>query len=125
LNDNLADPASVFLYRGEPRQVAEQLGVDCSKFSGPYIPIIYNLNLRDPAGYFLATKFEMRNKDVILASNAPSVEASKFLTYLRLITATVNDPLIAAINAYSLKNLASGSGNAIITTTNTAGSPGM
>jgi hypothetical protein len=26
---------------------------------------VYNLDLRDPAGYFLASKFEIRNKDVI------------------------------------------------------------
>src|SRR5664280_2368110 len=41
LNDALADPASVFLYRGETREVAEQLGVDCRRFQGPIIPIIY------------------------------------------------------------------------------------
>ncbi len=122
LNDVQADPSSVFVYRAEPRHVAEQLGVDCARFSGPFVPVIYNLNLRDPAGYFLATKFEMRNKDVILASNASSVESSKFLTYLRLITATVNDPLMAAVNAYTLKALASGSGAATIaTTTGTSG----
>ena len=108
LNDTLADPASVFVYRGEPRIVAEQLGVDCSRQSGPIVPIIYHLNLKDPAGYFLATKFEMKNKDVIFASNAPTVETTKFLTYLRLITATVNDPLMAAVNAYTVKSLASG-----------------
>jgi polysaccharide export outer membrane protein len=118
LNDNLADPASVFLYRGERREVAEQLGIDCSPYSGPIIPIVYNLNLRDPAGYFLATKFEMRNKDVIFASNSASVEASKLMTYLRLITATVNDPLMAAVNAYTVKGLATGtSTGAIINTT--------
>ena len=119
LNDNLADPASVFLYRGERREVAEQLGVDCSKFSGPVVPIIYNLNLRDPAGYFLATRFEMHNKDVIFASNSASVEASKLMTYLRLITATVNDPLMAAVNAYTVKGLATGGtvGTTIVNTT--------
>ena len=107
----------MFLYRGEPRHVAEQLGVDCSGISGPVVPIIYHLNLRDPAGYFLATKFEMKNKDVIFASNAPSVETTKFLTYLRLITATVNDPLMAAVNAYTLKSLAAGAtANTAITT---------
>ena len=118
LNDNLADPASVFLYRGERREVAAQLGVDCSPYSGDIIPIVYNLNLRDPAGYFLATKFEMRNKDVIFTSNSASVEASKLMTYLRLITATVNDPLMAAVNAYTVKGLATGaSTGAIINTT--------
>src|SRR3978361_705871 len=75
LNDNLADPASVYLYRGERREVAEQLGLDCARFGGPIVPVIYNLNLRDPAGYFLAQKFEMRNKDVIFTSNAQAVES--------------------------------------------------
>jgi polysaccharide biosynthesis/export protein len=117
LNDSLADPASVFLYRGEPREVAELLGVDCSRFSGPVIPIIFNLNLRDPAGYFLASNFEMRNKDVIFTSNAVAVEATKFLTYVRLLVATVNDPLLAAVNAYTLKNIAQGAtATAIVST---------
>jgi polysaccharide export outer membrane protein len=111
LNDNLADPASVFLYRGETREVAKQLGIDCSPFAGPIIPVIYNLNLRDPSGYFLATKFEMRNKDVIFASNAHSVESTKFMTYLQLIIGTVNDPILTAINAYTLKGLATGTLN--------------
>ena len=66
LNDTLADPASVFLYRGETREVATQLGVDVPRFEGPIIPVIYNINFRDPAGYFLATKMQMRNKDVHL-----------------------------------------------------------
>jgi len=108
----LADPASVFLYRGETRAVAEQLGVDCSRFEGPIIPIIYNVNLRDPAAYFLATTFQMRNKDVLYVSNATTVEVAKVLEFLRLITATVNDPIIAATNVYTLKNLASGAASA-------------
>jgi polysaccharide biosynthesis/export protein len=84
------------------------LGVDCSRFEGPIIPIIYNVNLRDPAAYFLATTFQMRNKDVLYVSNATTVEVAKVLDFLRLITATVNDPIVAATNAYTLKNLASG-----------------
>jgi len=121
LNDSLADPSSVFLYRGEPRAVAELLGVDCTRFSGPVVPIIYNLNLRDPSGYFLATQFDMHNKDVIFASNAEAVEGTKFLLYLRLISATVNDPIVTAVNAYTVKNLAQGVGNvAVVTTTASA-----
>jgi polysaccharide biosynthesis/export protein len=114
LNDNLADPAAVFIYRGEPRAVAEKLGVDCSRFGSDVIPIIYNLNLRDPTGYFLATRFEMRNKDVIFTSNAPSVEGTKFMAYLRMIIGTVSDPVVAAANVYSLKALANGSTNTTI-----------
>jgi polysaccharide biosynthesis/export protein len=104
LNDTLADPASVFVYRGEPRSVAEQLGVDVSKFAGPLIPVVYNVNFRDPAGYFLATKFQMHNKDVLFASNATAVEQAKVMNYIRLVTATVNDPMVAATNAFVLRN---------------------
>lgn len=104
LNDTLADPASVFVYRGETREVAERLGADLSNFEGPIIPVVYNVNFRDPSGYFLATKFQMRNKDVIFASNAVSVEQAKVMNYIRLVTATVNDPIVAATNAVVLRN---------------------
>ena len=103
LNDTLADPAAVFLYRGETREVAQRLGIDVSAFEGPIIPVVYNVNLRDPAGYFLATKFQMRNKDVIFASNASSIESAKIMNYINLITATVNNPIVAATNMYVLK----------------------
>jgi polysaccharide export outer membrane protein len=103
LNDTLADPASVFLYRGETREIATRLGVDVSRFEGPIIPIIYNVNFRDPSGYFLAQRFQMRNKDVVYASNATTVEAAKAMQFFRLTVATVNDPIVAATNAYVLK----------------------
>ena len=105
VRDTEGDPASVFLYRGETRDVAEAMGVDSSKFQGPIIPVIYNINFRNPASYFLATTFEMRNKDVIYVSNSVSVEATKFLSYVRLLNATINDPISSAINAYTLKNI--------------------
>lgn len=105
LNDSLAEPSWAFLYRGETREVASKLGVDVSKFAGPIIPIVYNLNLRDPSGYFLAQNFEMRNKDVIYTSNAASVETTKFLQFLRTIMATANDPIVYSTNAYILRNV--------------------
>jgi polysaccharide export outer membrane protein len=114
LNDDRADPASVFIYRGETRDLAERLGVDCSRFPTPIVPIVYNLNLRDPAGYFLATKFQMRNKDVIYSSNNPTVEAAKAMQFFRLMVATVNDPINAAINVYALKAAINGTPPAII-----------
>src|SRR5712675_2407305 len=54
LVDALADPASVYLYRAEPREVAQLLGVDVTKFTGELIPVIFAINFRDPGGYFLA-----------------------------------------------------------------------
>jgi polysaccharide biosynthesis/export protein len=88
LLDLQADPGSVFLYRREPREVAVRLGVDVSRFEGEIIPIIYSISFQDPGGYFIATKVQMRNQDVIFAANAPAVEVGKFLQFLNLVVGT-------------------------------------
>jgi len=103
LFDAQAEPSSLFLYRREPRELAEKLGVDCSKFEGPTVPVIYNVDFRDPAGYFLATKFQMQDKDIVFVANASTVETAKFLQFVRLIIATANDGVVAANNAHILK----------------------
>jgi polysaccharide export outer membrane protein len=110
LSETLADPTSVFLYRGETRETVEAMGYDTSAFKGPIIPVVYNLNLRDPSGYFLASSFEMRNKDVIYVSTSPSVELAKFRNYMATIYGTTTDPMNAAITAYTLKGLVVGTG---------------
>jgi polysaccharide biosynthesis/export protein len=119
LNDAQAEPHSVFLYRGETREVAAKFGVDCTKYEGPIIPVIYHVNLRDPSGYFLAQSFEMRNKDVLFSSNSSVVETTKFLTFLRTVMATANDPIIYATNGYILRNTIQGIGSTTVITTPT------
>jgi polysaccharide export outer membrane protein len=98
LLDVQADPASVYLYRREPREIAERIGVDCSKFVGPTVPVIYNVNFRDPGGYFLGSKLQMRNKDIIFAADAPSVELTKFLNLLYIAAATGNNATYIGTN---------------------------
>jgi polysaccharide biosynthesis/export protein len=85
LLDVQADPGSVFLFRREPRQLAEKLGVDCSKMDGPTVPIVYSVSFSDPAGYFLATRMQMHNKDVIFVANAQSVDITKFANFLNTL----------------------------------------
>jgi polysaccharide export outer membrane protein len=110
LVDTQADPASVFLYRGEARDVAEAMGIDCTPYQGPVIPVIYTINLRDPAGYFLASSFEMRNKDILYASNSLSVESTKFMNYLNTINTTIQGPITTVTSAYGLRNIIRGTG---------------
>src|SRR6202050_320818 len=83
--DVQADPGSVFLYRREPRELAEKLGVDCSKMDGPTVPIVYSVSFADPAGYFLATRVQMHNKDLIFAANSQSVDITKFTNFLNSV----------------------------------------
>ncbi len=115
LNDLQADPASVFLYRLESKKVAAALGIDVSvePTNVPYYakaprsdllvsypttetdegkyPVIYTVNFRDPTGFFIASRFQMRNNDVLFASNAVTVEQSKVLIYMRNVIATVRE----------------------------------
>jgi polysaccharide export outer membrane protein len=46
------------------------------------VPVIYQVNLRDPASFFAAQGFPMHNKDVMYVANAPGAELQKFLTML-------------------------------------------
>jgi polysaccharide export outer membrane protein len=103
LLDIQADPGSVYLYRMESRELALKLGVDCSKFTGPNVPVIYRISFRDPGGYFLATKLAMRDKDVVFAANADSVDVSKFLAFLNNINTTAGGGLNTAVNANVLR----------------------
>jgi polysaccharide export outer membrane protein len=123
LNEGTAEPGYVFLYRGITRSVAEQFGLDTSKYQGPIIPVVFNVNFRDPAGYFLASRFQMQNKDVLYVSTATTVQASKAMNYFNLIVNTVNNPVSAAQNIYSLKNLFHGGGNVVTTIQPTVSQP--
>jgi polysaccharide export outer membrane protein len=103
LLDLQADPGSVFLYRREPRELAEKLGVDCSKMDGPTVPIVYSVSFADPAGYFLATRFQMRNKDVLFAANAQSVEIDKFANFLNTVISVPNNVAVTGTNFETLR----------------------
>ncbi|KPH81474.1 polysaccharide biosynthesis/export family protein [Bosea vaviloviae] len=113
LLDSQADPGSVFLYRRESRDVARRLGIDVTKFTGDQIPVIYSTDLRDPSGFFVASKMQMRNGDVIFVANAQSVQVTKFLQILNLALSTTNGAVSTGNNAlilrYNIRNLSSAS----------------
>ncbi len=105
LLDVQADAGSIFLYRREPRALAEKLGVDCSKFEGPTVPVIYATSFRDPAGYFLGTKVQMRDKDILFVANASSVEVTKFLQFVNVVVSTANNVGSTAVTSQTLRIL--------------------
>jgi polysaccharide export outer membrane protein len=82
LQDARADAGSVFLYRREPKEVAKLLGADITRFNGDLVPVIFQVNLRDPGGYFLATRTQMRNGDVIFVANSQATDIEKFFTFV-------------------------------------------
>ena len=46
------------------------------------VPLVYQLNLKDPSSFLVAQSFPVKNKDVIYVANAPSAELQKFLNIL-------------------------------------------
>lgn len=90
LVDGRANP-QVFLYRMEPREVVERMGVETGKFppTAKFIPTVYRANFRDPSVFFVAQRFPMRNKDAIFVATADSVELEKFIAHSTAITSYV------------------------------------
>jgi polysaccharide export outer membrane protein len=44
---------------------------------GPTVPIVYSVSFVDPAGYFLATRVQTHNKDVMFVANAQAIRVEK------------------------------------------------
>jgi polysaccharide export outer membrane protein len=79
LQDNRADAGGVFIFRFENPQI---FGSHISKSMlthGDKVPVIYRVNLKDPASFFAMQRFPIRDKDVIYVANAPAAELQKFL----------------------------------------------
>ena len=115
LLDYQSNPAQVFLYRLEMRDALQAMGVDVSGFppEEKMIPTVYRANFRDPSSYFFAQRFPMRNKDVLYAANANSVEVVKFINYATAVTggaATVTGD--AAVTRHAVTYLGKGNANA-------------
>lgn len=73
LEDDRANARACFVYRVQP---------DGSGRSTGKMPTIYLTDLRDPAGYFYASRFEIHPEDIIFVSNAPEVDIAKFLSLI-------------------------------------------
>lgn len=81
LQDTRSNVKGVFVFRfEEPDGLADGArgeGVPAGQASK--VPVVYRIDLSDPATLFLVQKFPIRNGDVVYVSNAPLVDFSKFL----------------------------------------------
>jgi polysaccharide export outer membrane protein len=81
VQDNRADAHGVFVFRfEEPSALASSEKLP--RTPDGKIPVVYRLNLEDPAAFLIAQKFPMKSKDVLYISDAPSTELQKFLSIL-------------------------------------------
>jgi polysaccharide biosynthesis/export protein len=87
LNDDLAKPEGVFLFRYEPNSVIRALDQPIATTArGEVSPVVYRFNLRDGNTYLLAQQFPVHDKDVIFVADAPAAQIYKFFTALNNVT---------------------------------------
>lgn len=78
LQDNAANPAGVFVFRFiNPKALAWP--TPPTRLVNGEVPTIFAFNLRDPATFFAAQAFQMRNQDLVYVSEAPVMGLQKML----------------------------------------------
>lgn len=94
--DTIGDPSGIYLFRFEPWFIAKDI-LDPTYVktleNGPpeFVPVLYKIDMRDADGYFLSQAIQMRDKDVVLVTNAVSTQLNKFLLLVRGFTGIAYD----------------------------------
>ena len=83
LNDARADIHGVFLFRLENPAALDPATVATARTTPDgRVPVIYRLNMADPAAFFIAQGFRIRDHDVLYVANAPGADLQKFANTL-------------------------------------------
>ena len=78
LNDSRADARGVFVFRFEDATLLDAKG-QVPKSADGTVPVVYQIDLSDPASLFVTQNFPVQNRDVIYVANSPEAEFNKFL----------------------------------------------
>ncbi|MBL8473413.1 MAG: polysaccharide export protein [Rhodocyclaceae bacterium] len=85
LVDSRADARGVFVFRFEDANLVEINDRSVVASNGT-VPVVYEINLRDPASFFVTQNFPIQNHDVVYVANSPTTEFEKFLRLLVTVT---------------------------------------
>ena len=77
---------------GPSAAIARRLDPSYPAPAGGRVNVVYRINLKDAATYFLAREFQVRNKDVIYVAAAPATEFYKAMQ----LFSTLTQPAITA-----------------------------
>ena len=87
LNDERANAKGVFVFRFEPESALDWSSSPHFITPDGRVPVIYRVDLTDPASFFVVRNFPIKDKDIVYVANAPSVEIRKFIDLIAPITA--------------------------------------
>lgn len=79
LIDSRSNAQGVFIFRLEPEKALDWPRQPVVTTPDGLVPVVYRLDLKDPASFFVMQSFPISNKDVLYVSNAPAAELQKFL----------------------------------------------
>src|SRR5262249_6897332 len=82
LLDSRADAQGVFIFRFEAREALAWPREPVETTPEGRVPVIYRIDLNNPATFLVSQSFRISNHDVIYVSNAPLAELQKFLNLL-------------------------------------------
>jgi polysaccharide export outer membrane protein len=103
LNDDRANAKGVFVYRREPiAEVRKLVPTARPMHADGTVNVIYQVDLKDPSGFFVLKSFKVANGDLVYIANASLAEVRKFST---LIGTTVSPVVQGASVANSVGNL--------------------
>jgi polysaccharide biosynthesis/export protein len=94
LLDERADGTGLFVFRHEARKVVDAIAPLQKTPPGATVPVVYRVNMRNPAAYFYAKAFMLQDKDVLYVANARSVEIGKILGLINLATRSVGNAIV-------------------------------
>jgi polysaccharide export outer membrane protein len=97
LQDSRADAQGVFVFRLEPSNALDWPRKPVRMTPENMVPVIYTVDLKNPANFFVAQNFAVRDKDLIFVSNAPAAELQKFLN----LVMSIAYPVITANQLFS------------------------
>ena len=86
-DDLEANPSTIFVYRQEPHSVLRSLGRTNLVDEGTTVPVVYQLDLTDPKGFFYANNFTVRDRDIIYYAPAGSAGVIKFMRVVNTLLA--------------------------------------
>lgn len=90
LNGERANVRGVFIFRLEnPAALDPVTAASARRTPDGLIPVIYRIDLKNPATFFVAQGFPIRDKDVLYASSAPLTDLQRFVGIVSSLAFTV------------------------------------
>ncbi|RYG99798.1 MAG: polysaccharide export protein [Alphaproteobacteria bacterium] len=88
LNDERANAKGIFIYRREPLAEVRRFNPSArAMHSDGTVNVIYQIDLKDPSGFFVLKSFKVNNGDLVYIANSSLAELRKFST---LVSTTVS-----------------------------------